>query len=74
MYKKVCSLYSAFYPSLRFTLSLQSAVRSLRFTLTAFLAVCSMAFYRGHILVDFIFLGTFTEKYLISRKTEDIYQ
>ena len=25
MFKKVCSLYSAFYPSLRFTLSLQSA-------------------------------------------------
>ena len=47
MFKKVYSLYSAFYPSLRFTLSLQSAfypwsavcslqsaVRSLRFTLT----------------------------------------
>ena len=28
---------SAFYPNLRFTLSLQSAVYSLRFTLTAFL-------------------------------------
>ena len=47
MFKKVYSLYSAFYPSLRFTLSLQSAfypwsavcslqsaVRSLRLTLT----------------------------------------
>ena len=50
MFKKVYSLYSAFYPSLRFTLSSlqsafftlslhftpspQSAVRSLRFTLT----------------------------------------
>ena len=40
MFKKVYSLYSAFYPSLRFTLSLQSAfypwsaVCSLRFTLT----------------------------------------
>ena len=40
MFKKVYSLYSAFYPSLRFTLSLQSAfytqsaVRSVRFTLT----------------------------------------
>ena len=46
MFKKVYSLYSAFYPSLHFTLSLQSAfytqsafypwsaVRSLRFTLT----------------------------------------
>ena len=38
------------------------------------MAACSMAFYRGNILVDFIFLGTFTEKYLICRKTEDIYQ
>ena len=36
MFKKVYSLYSAFYPSLRFTLSLQSAVRSLRFTLTGY--------------------------------------
>ena len=30
---------SAFYPSLRFTLSLQSAVRSLRFTLTGLLSL-----------------------------------
>ena len=49
MFKKVYSLYSAFYPSLRFTLSLQSAfytqsafypwsaVRSLRFELTELL-------------------------------------
>ena len=46
MFKKVCSLYSAFYPSLRFTLSLQSAF----YTQSAFYpwsAVCSLqsAFY-----------------------------
>ena len=40
MFKKVYSFYSAFYPSLRFTLSLQSAF----YTLSAFYpwsAVCS---------------------------------
>ena len=46
MFKKVYSLYSAFYPSLRFTLSLQSAF----YTQSAFYpwsAVCSpqSAFY-----------------------------
>ena len=41
MFKKVYSLYSAFYPSLRFTLSLQSAF----YTQSAFYpwsAVCSL--------------------------------
>ena len=43
MFKKVYSLYSAFYPSLRFTLSLQSAF----YTQSAFYpwsAVCSPRF------------------------------
>ena len=43
MFKKVYSLYSAFYPSLHFTLSLQSAF----YTQSAFYlwsAVCSLRF------------------------------
>ena len=51
MFKKVYSLYSAFYPSLRFTLSLQSAF----YTQSAFYpwsAVCSpqSAFYTDRFL------------------------
>ena len=57
MFKKVYSLYSAFYPSLHFTLSLQSAfytqsafypwsaVCSLRFTPTGFLIAEATSFF-----------------------------
>ena len=48
MFKKVYSLYSAFYPSLHFTLSLQSAVRSLRLTLTGFLPNLSRLSFPTH--------------------------
>ena len=41
MFKKVYSLYSAFYPSLRFTLSLQSAFYT-QSTFYPWSAVCSL--------------------------------
>ena len=41
MFKKVCSLYSAFYPSLRFTLSLQSAFYPWSAVCSLQSAVCS---------------------------------
>ena len=52
MFKNVYSLYSAFYPSLRFTLSLQSAFytqSAFNFTPGPQCAVCSpqSAFYTG---------------------------
>ena len=69
MFKKVYSLYSAFYPSLRFTLSLQSAF----YTQSAFYpwsAVCSpqSAFYTDrlfffHVRTDHYGRGSFLEGY-----------
>ena len=52
MFKKVYSLYSAFYPSLRFTLSLQSAFYP-------WSAVCSpqSAFYTDRLLNAFASLA-----------------
>ena len=70
MFKKVYSLYSAFYPSLHFTLSLQSAF----YTQSAFYpwsAVCSLqsavcspqsSFYTNRLVTLNPFSGSVTER------------